>query len=514
VAFAKRRERKFVRLLTETLNNSDQKFRSHFYLFEESPFWYAMAHEVIKNKSAEENLTVFIFGNSVRTPMVNQKAWIKFQGGFFSNWNLVKYVVRGVLPKLLHNRRPSVVLHKTLKNSNVMVVDFSKLRFPTSTFGPESYKLNILFNDVATSLISELASTEYVTEYFSEQYIKERAQSGIAVHQVISKLILNLYPSKIYYMNGRMLHERAALEAARGNDIKSFAIESNMYGNKIQEVEVSIANQEFMCRSMTSFWEKQVIEFGLERTLNRASMFFEERFTNRAINPFLARMNQLPKLDSAKGEIYTYFTSSNEEMKALYSLYSEPSFDQQGLIVELIKTFSLPENYNKTLVIKVHPNLQNKKSEDKKFFEQIKESKNIKIYNYDSHVNAYELLKVSDFVLYSSSTVGLEAAYFKVPTFNFAKTFWDDLNVSKKLTAVTDLFHQTPLDLEEAHLQSLKYGLFTMDGGLEYRHTNIKRMSDIHGKYYFDSLNWLLFKVLRSGQKTLSKSTVNIQDLG
>jgi hypothetical protein len=296
-------------------------------------------------------------------------------------------------------------------------------------------------------------------------------------------------------MNGRMLHERAALEAAKQNHIVGIAFESNMYGDRIQEFKGSIANSEDISGQVEEFWNHEVEEKGIEKVIRLAEHFFEERMQNRTINPFLRNMGiQKPQIPTNAKRIYSYFTSSSEELNTFYNMHGLPNFDQEKLVLDLIDLFKQPENKEFQLVIRVHPNLANKRNEDQKFFKNLDGCSNVKVYSYDSGVNSYELILVSDVVLYSSSTVGLEAAFLKVPTFNFARTFWDDLSVSRKIEVPSDMFHVKPNGIEASHLQALKFALFNMHGGSSYVFTNIKQMSDVNNDLFFDPLQRLIYR--------------------
>lgn len=499
----KKKEDDFREALKKCLSELKSTNCSHFYLFEESPFWYAAVHEIIKRKESQEDLILFIFGNSVRRPMVSQMAWISFQGGLFKNHNLIKYLVRTIMPKIFPRLSPVYVLKKSLTGSTIRVIDFSKMRVPSlRSTEITNHDLYALFEQISKSLIGEIGSTEYVEKYFSQEYINKRIESAITVYEVINEILRNVTAGQVYYMNGRMLHERAALEAAKRNHIVGIAFESNMYGDKIQEFKGSIANSKDISRQVEEFWTNEVEEKGIEKVISLAEHFFEERMQNRTINPFLRNMGiQKPNISTNAKRVYSYFTSSSEELNAFYNMHGLPNFDQEKLVLDLVDLFKQPENKASQLIIRVHPNLTNKRKEDKKFFKNLDGCSNVKVLGYDSGVNSYELIMVSDFVLYSSSTVGLEAAFLKVPTFSFARTFWDDLSVSRKIEEPSDIFHVNPNDIEASHLQALKFALFNMYGGSNYVFTNIKQMSDIDNGSFFDPLQWLIYR----GAKLMGK---------
>jgi hypothetical protein len=101
-------------------------------------------------------------------------------------------------------------------------------------------------------------------------------------------------------------------------------------------------------------------------------------------------------------------------------------------VAELIKYFeSHPEL---SLIIRVHPNQGNKSKQDKLRWKSISSTaNNIKIYNFDSKVNSYGLLRKAIGVFTFGSTIGVEAAYLRKPAALLAPARWDQLIPHKYL---------------------------------------------------------------------------------
>jgi hypothetical protein len=472
-----------------------------FFLFEENPFWYTTAYEVLMEKSSSDSLTVVIYGNSMPKLMDGTANFIKKnQGGFLRNYNVFKFLIRRLLPIVFKNTRPSQVIIRALAKTSIEVIDLSGTKrkiqnysrmIMSSLSGKVCDKNKWL--KVVEILLGEIHSTEKIDDYLSRRQIQKYVQSAQFMEERIRKVIGALTPTTVCYLNGRTLYERILLEVCRDLGIKSLAYETNVNLDKYQVYEGSITNIEFQTDAIQALWKSRLELDGLELVRSRGAIFFEDRFTKIAANPFLNQMNaDLRFVKKPSSTVYSFFTSSSEEMNSIYSLYGRTPPDQQEIILKLIDLFEADVSGLKELVIRVHPNLGSKRKADREFYKNLSDSENVKIYPFDSGINSYELLKASDYVITTVSTVGLEAAYLGKPSYCFGMTFWSGLEVSKTIQNVNELFQIEPIERSKAHEEALKFGLFSLDYGSSYRHVDMKKLSDVKGVYFFDPLRWFL----------------------
>ena len=445
-----------------------------------------------------EKFVIFVFGNSVPKPMIGMVAWIKLQGGFFRNGNFIKYIVRMLLPKFFPSAKPSRVLVAALKSTNHTVIDFSRLKVGPKDFSPDNFdhdEDSRMWEKIATGILSEHTSTDYLNSKRQKQMIKRSKKSVETIHEIVRRIALEMQPSSMHYFNGRSLHERACVEVAKKLRIQSNAYESNVYGDRMQSYDNSIANLKFVGEAEESFWLEYVQFHGEKKAEAKASEYFEKRKESSSLNPFLSYMtSEFEDKGLDDKQIYTFFTSSSEEMYSIYSYYHEEKFNQEILLRELFFEFSKVENQDKMLIIRVHPNIRFKKRRDRFFYKSLISAKNILVINYDSKVSSYDLLSKSDFVLTTSSTIGLEAAFFRKPTFNFARTYWQGLNLSTQAKSTSDLFFLSPVDIGVAQKQAMKAGLFFSEYGLPYKHIDINRLRILDSRHTFDALHRLNMK--------------------
>ena len=179
--------------------------------------------------------------------------------------------------------------------------------------------------------------------------------------------------------------------------IESFAFESSIDGRKIQKYSGASSNLISLNEEIERFWESFSKKSGIQTALDMAESYFVERKMRQQINPFLGNMKhdiEVTKEEDAM--VYTYFTSSNEELRSVYSLRGEQPPDQHNLIENLISVFNEQKTTNHKLYIRVHPNMNNKKKTDREFYEKLSSGGKVTIIACDSGVNSYSLLSQSE----------------------------------------------------------------------------------------------------------------------
>jgi hypothetical protein len=501
--------------LNNALSNPDLANKPIFFLFEENPFWFATAHEVLKEKSKSESFILFIFGNSMPRTMDGTRNFIKKnQGGFFRNSNWIKYLLRTVIPIILPTRKASYVLTESLKGEDVVVLNLSKCK-SKSRVKNRNIRNDAKYNDlrrtkwekITIMTLGEILSTEYVSYYYSKKFINGYVDSGLFMEASLSRIIKTLRPVSVHYLNGRTFYERITLEVCKELGIETKAYETNTTIDRYQSFDESVGNLEFLTKSMDELWIEYVKNIGYDSASARGAQFFLDRLQDPKYNQFLLQMDSESSFSkNADDVVFTFFTSSREEMYSLYSLYGTEPPDQEGLILDLIKLFNSDLNSKRKLIIRVHPNLRSKRSKDQQFYKSLVDSKNVKVFGYDSGINSYQLVSNSDFVLTTVSTIGLEAAYLRVPTFCFGLTFWSGLKLSTSLQSIDKLFDSVPVDIEEAFDKSIKAGLYFLEYGEKYRFTDMEQLTDRSGRYIFDPLRWFVKRLNLHNSKLVQTS--------
>ncbi len=186
-------------------------------------------------------------------------------------------------------------------------------------------------------------------------------------------------------------------------------------------------------------------------------------------------------------KVISFFNSSDDEFK-----YLHPSIKTSNLFVSqeeavrwLIKWV---ENQDKSvLVIRVHPNQENKCSHDRNFWNNMDARNTIVVPSF-SNIDSYSLIKRSDKVISYLSTAGIEATYYGKPSIILANAPYTGHNAVYEPASfhnLTALLTEklTPKPIENCY----PYGYFRKTFG-----HNFQLLHSL-GLQNFDELDQLLF---------------------
>jgi hypothetical protein len=253
---------------------------------------------------------------------------------------------------------------------------------------------------------------------------------GLTYYQIFQYLIglnLNSSSNEIWIYNGRPFHERTVVEFAKKNYIKL----------KYFEIGGEGFNQ-----------ERWILHEESPHDRLKHQQSIEEHYQSNPLNYYLIE-SWFKKQQSSSSNLhlkksnfdmsyymlpntFVFFSSSDDEVAAISDSWQSSWGNQLNCVAELIKYFeSHPEL---SLIIRVHPNQGNKSKQDKLRWKSISSTaNNIKIYNFDSKVNSYGLLRKAIGVFTFGSTIGVEAAYLRKPAALLAPARWDQLIPHKYL---------------------------------------------------------------------------------
>jgi len=102
----------------------------------------------------------------------------------------------------------------------------------------------------------------------------------------------------------------------------------------------------------------------------------------------------------------------------------------------------------------------------------------VKVINFNEQINTYSLIRRSDLVITSGSTVSLETAYLNIPNVLIGNSLYKDLNVAYNPQDLNEFKKEFNTYLvnknQEIHFQNaLKVGIFQSEGGLPYKFIEI-----------------------------------------
>jgi len=468
--------------------------------FEENAYWAGIMYESIQRESKAKQIQLVICTDTLLEKLDRHAGWIRSQGGFFVNWNGFKWLARFASLKIRHFR-PSRILENQFKenqNVNVFRLPKEKKRFLLKvrkhhhTLQANPILSRYLIEEIVNSSLAEDGATEHIESYMNSKKIGKYMDSVRSLANTLDHLLENIHNADVIYMNGRTLHERVAFEICKVKDLGSYALEISANEARVQKFSGTAVNSEFYSEAIENFWSTFVEKNGLSLAELIGSEFFRMRRSNTKMNQFLRLFSNETEVSKDKEKQvthFTFFTSSNEELKSLYSIYGGHQINQNEIILQLIEFFSEEQNMKKFLTIRVHPNTRRKRKLDKVFFDGLNSSRNVRIIDYSNGMNSYELIESSDVVMTAGSTVGLEAAYMGKPSLTFARTLWEGLNCSKLVKSVSDLRNVLEIDTHYSKSQALKYGLFMMEYGFELEYFDLARLRTKDSHSYFDQIS-------------------------
>lgn len=299
--------------------------------------------------------------------------------------------------------------------------------------------------------------------------------------QVLLKSYLEVFSSTIHFIesrgiekviifNGRFLHERAVWDASKYFELNVLLFETtrDRYHLREKGFHDRLNNQ----KEMISFWNQSEMLF--EEKVSIGSRYFE--LLRSKSNPFARDGNLDLPIDKP---FFVYFTNSDDEAVGFWESWDEKLGTQVEVVKILQEFFDRQDKFE--LVIRLHPNLQNKSESQKQEWNSIKGSRNSKVVSAESSIPSYDLMDQSVGVITFGSTIGLEAAFSRKPSLLLADSGYDELGVCDKPVDWKNVFQW----IQEKHELS--------QDELEYRRT----MACIRGYYLELGGNRFLYSNLR-----------------
>ncbi len=488
-----------------SLPNSYGDMNNHicFFLFEENPFWYTIAYEAIQKLSKGNNLSVVIYGKHLPRFISRERPAIRTGIGLQKFFSILSFLVRRLL-WLVPKFRPSSKLHRTilqLCRQNIT----SEIINPRLHKGGNQYSIEVneLENEIEKIILSALIERKRQSSVISRYHKRKVRKHLLATKNLVlnmQEIILKKGISEVHVINGRALNEAILVLLCKRLGLRIFAHENNLFEDRLQSLPTSVLNTEFIASSATQFWMESKERFGDDIIEKLASEFFTARRTSVLQNVFLKDMSvdfDKSIFDNQR-KIYSFFTSSNDELHSLHMGTNDVTPNQEALIWDLVKEFTKIEHQDKLLIVRVHPNLKNKSRRDRDIYRELEKdiqqydsARQIAFFNFDSNADSYEIIQKSEVVMTISSTVGLEAAYSNIPSFSFGSNFWEHLQISPRLKGVSELWETKYVMPSLARENALIYAFWTMYFGERFKHVDLRSMKIIDDDVNLDVLVYL-----------------------
>lgn len=321
---------------------------------------------------------------------------------------------------------------------------------------------------VLSSLISILRNPEPDVLLY-RNIIKQYIISSLATYRSMQNHIDSFHPDKVYIFNGRFAYQRATFRASlgkniqtivheRGCDIYHYEIFKNGTPHDIYYVAELIENKWQSCSDMKYREEK-----GSEFYHNNA------KGIAKSWHSYVKNQKEglLPKNWNTDKTNIVIFNSSDEEYQAIGDLWKNPIFTNQSEEIKRIVE-SVRGDRGIHIYLRVHPNLQKVKNRQLDEINSLK-SDNLTIIPADSPISTYALLFNASKAITFGSTVGIEAAYWGIPSILAGPSYYKQLGSTYNPNSHEELMNMIYSNLEPKNKEgALKYGYFINTFGIKF----------------------------------------------
>jgi hypothetical protein len=382
------------------------------------------------------------------------------------------------LRRLVQEAAPDVILNSKVESDTEWVelrLRVFMAQIEKITFMNELISLNYDSISPGSALANELTTllkNRNIDFRKSRKIIETLVRSYLEVYQSTRKFLEYNKIQKLYVFNGRFLHERAVWDASKLQNVETFLFETtrNRYHVREKGFHDRINNQ----IEMINFWDQSRLT--LEEKISEGSKYFE--LLRSKSNPFLSQGG--PELTTNK-PYFVYFSNSDDEAVGFWESWDEKLGTQIQVVKRLQEFFDQQDEV--TLVIRLHPNLQNKSYAQRRDWNMIGETKNSKVISADSNASSYDLLDNARGVITFGSTIGLEAAFSKKPSLLLADSGYDELEVCDKPKNWDEVFmwiissHNLPqTELEHRRTRACIRGLYLELAGKPFEYSELQEI--------------------------------------
>lgn len=372
--------------------------------------------EILHNESMENDSFYCYWGNSTSYP-----------GRMSTNYESFSNHFPTKLRRLVREASPEVILNSKVESDTEWVelrLRAFMAQMEKITFVYELVSLNYDSISPGSALANELTTllkNRDIDFKKNRKIIEILIRSYLEVYQSTKNLLERNNINRLYVFNGRFLHERAVWDASKLKHIETMLFETtrNRYHVRKKGFHDRINNQ----IEMINFWDQSKLT--LEEKISSGSKYFE--LLRSKSNPFLSHGGSEFTTDKP---YFVYFSNSDDEAVGFWESWDEKLGSQIQVVKKLQEFFDQQDEVS--LVIRLHPNLQNKSYAQRRDWNLIKETKNSKVISADSKTSSYDLLDNSRGVITFGSTIGLEAAFSKKPSLLLADSGYDELEVCDK----------------------------------------------------------------------------------
>ena len=299
--------------------------------------------------------------------------------------------------------------------------------------------------------------------------VRDMLQSYLEVFSATKIWLEENSIEQLYLFNGRFLHERAAWDASKAEEVSVMIFETtrDRLHIRTEGFHNRSNNQRLMLEHWNNSRESECIKFEV------SDQWFSNLRSDK--NPF--------STENAAGAALNvpyilYFSNSDDEAVGFWEHWNQNLGTQIECVRELIKLVKAQNEYK--LVIRLHPNLASKPKRDQLEWRDLLASENVMVIGPSEPISSYALIQRSRAVITFGSTIGIEAAYMNKPVMVLADCKYDELGFAYKPTDwdsakrwIENSKNVSDKELLERKNLSRIFGYFIFTGGQRFKYTNL-----------------------------------------
>jgi hypothetical protein len=303
------------------------------------------------------------------------------------------------------------------------------------------YKVNIS-EIVKTSFVTETTSTQLNYDKNYELYKKLLLKTCSSYFSSLNH-IMHWKPDEIYTFNGRETKYGAFLRTGQllinKNNIYVYEYPFNGHKNYLLVKKNYPHDQKNMAYHLHN-------KYKIIKKNNTINKLYEKKIANKIINqrekylynqfiPWTKRPKKKFENSFPNKFIISFLLSSDFEFVGIKEIERLIPYNNQIDAINKITKYFL--NYNHVqFIIKMHPwsgSEAEREYNKNKLLDLVSCNKNITLFDYNSEVSTYSLIKESNLVMTFTSFTGLEASYFQIPVLNIGTNFYEKFKCSLNL---------------------------------------------------------------------------------
>lgn len=337
----------------------------------------------------------------------------------------------------------------------------------------ECYVGRAVFNE----LVSHIRDSEPNLEEHAE-YVTQAIEAGVLVYLSFKNNFAARRPDRFYTFNGRFVVSNAAIAAAKVMAVPFGVHDRSFVMNKYTLIlDHSLHSVNYWSSQAKLHWEQSAdpeskkIEIGSE--------WFEQRARGEKqgwYSMVAGQKDSLPESFNPERTNVVIFNTSEFETVGLDE-YALRFYTGQNEGIERIARDLLPSE-NIQIYLRVHPNLKGWDNPQTRGIAQLVDRyRNLHVIPSDSPISTYSLLHSCDVVLTFGSTMGVEAAFARVPSVLLGQSYYQALDCCHLPTSHLELldllrsetFRLSQEEQDKRRLGATKYGYFMATGGVPFK---------------------------------------------